>query len=338
MIRLVVRRLLESYFRHRFLWLVPVAVMAVLAGVQFFTATPACISLAAVYVNKESLLASLTSIREEGFSLVTPAQATVDEFKELLQTNTFLRAVVQLTDLEEQMDQGPRAVAQTLAEAHDAVWVQTLGKNLIMVGAAHQRPEVAQQLAAATTEVYIQWKINSKREESMTAVKFFDELLETYEAELEAARDELRRYVEAHPTPVRGDRPASEEMKIEWLRAAVNLVATRYANALNDQESARLAVAVADSEIRRTYMILDAPSLPLSPQQSKKELLMTDVIFGVVGVMLSVMGVVGSALLDRSVRFPADVYHLLELPLLATIPDTTERKKRWRRAKAETTE
>jgi capsular polysaccharide biosynthesis protein len=335
MIRLIVRRLLESYFRHRFLWLAPLVVMIGFAGAQFVMATPASISLAAVYVNKESLLASLTSLREDGFSWVTPAQATVDEFKELLQTDAFMRSVVQLTDLEEQMGRGPKTVAETLVEARDAVWVQTLGKNLIMVGAAHKRPEVAQQLAAATIEVYIRWKINSKREESLAALKFFDDLLTTYEAELEAARDELQSYVETHPAPVRGDRPESEAIEIKRLQDAVDLAATRYAKALDNQESARLAIAMAESEIRRTYVILDAPRLPLSPQQSKKEMVITGVIFAVVGVILSVTGVVGSALLDRTVRFPEDVPLLLELPLLATLPDTTTQKKRRRRDKGE---
>lgn len=321
MIRRIVLRLLESYFRHRFLSLGPIVLMTVLAGAWFLTATPAYIARAAVYVNKDSLLASLTPFREHGFSWVTPAEATVDQYNELLKTDAFVRSAVHLTDLEEQMSEGPEAVAATLVEARDAVWVQTLGNNLILVGAAYEEPEVAQQLAAAVIETYTQWKVNTRWEESLAAVEFFDGLIETYQQELTAAQEELRAYLEAHPEPVRGDRPASEELEMERLRAAFDQAFTRRANALASQESAQLAVAVAESEVRRSYVVLDAPRLPLSPERSRRNMLMTGTVFVVVGIVLTLVGVVGSALLDRTMRFPSDVRVLLELPMLAAIPD-----------------
>ncbi len=320
MIRLIVLRLLESTFRRWFLWLIPVVVMTAFAGVQFLTATPSYISRAAVYVNKKSLLASLTSIREDGFSWVTPAQATVDEFKELMNTDAFIRSVVQLTDLEEQMGQGTEAAAETLIEARSGVWVQTLGKNLIMVGAAHEQAKVAQQLAAGTIEVYIQWKINTEREESTAALQFLENLAATYQADMEAAESELRAYLEAHPPPLRGDRPASEEIEIERLQRALDMAVGRYTKSLDDLEATQLAGAVAESKVRQTYLLLDAARLPHTPQSSKKSALMGAVIFVVVGVFLSGAGVVGAAMLDRSVRFPEDVRFALELPVLTVIP------------------
>lgn len=320
MIQLIVLRLLESAFRRWFLWLIPVVLMAAFAGVRFFTATPVYISLAAVYINKQSLLASLSSVREDGFSWVTPAQATVDEFAELLKTDAFMRSVVQLTDLEEKMHEGSRAVADTLIEAREAVWVQTLGKNLLMVGAAHERPGVAQQLAAATIEVYIRWKINTDLEESTAALRFLEELAERYRVDMEAAEEELRAFLESHPTPVRGDRPAGEEVEVERLQRALDIAVGRYTKALDDLESTQLAGAVAESKVRETYLLLDAARLPHSPQRSKKSALIESAVFVVVGLFFGVVGVVGAALLDRTIRFPEDVRIALELPVLGVIP------------------
>jgi hypothetical protein len=51
--------------------------------------------------------------------------------------------------------------------------------------------------------------------------------------------------------------------------------------------------------------------------------------------MVSAGAVAGGAILDRSFRFPADVSQYLELPVLATIPDTTPQPPgRWQRWKA----
>ena len=51
-------------------------------------------------------------------------------------------------------------------------------------------------------------------------------------------------------------------------------------------------------------------------------------IFVVVGVVLSIMGILGGALLDRSHRFAIDVRHTLDLPVLALVPDVAEKKKK----------
>jgi len=330
--RLVLLRLSESYFRHRWLYLLPIALMVALAVYAFLTATPVYISRSVLYVQKESFLASLTSIREDGFSWVTPAQATVDEYKELLQTDAFVRSVVQQTDREGDMSQGPSIVAETIDWARTAVWVQTLGNNLALVGAADEHPQLTQQLVNATIDTYIQWKIQADQQGSVAAQAFFAGMIDTYQSDLDLARQEMEQYLTEHPLPVRGDRPDTETIEIERLQAAMDLASTRLANALNKEEEARLALAQAESDARQTYLLIDAPRLPTAPESSTKAALMNSLIFVVAGVILSGVGVVGGALLDRSVRFPIDVRHGLALPVLASVPAPPKRRRSRKKA------
>ncbi|MCA9932485.1 MAG: hypothetical protein KC415_01075 [Anaerolineales bacterium] len=327
MIRLVILRILESYFRHRFLYLIPIVIMAGVGALAFLTADSSYISLGVIYVRKESLLTSLTNLQDGGFGWVTPAKATVTEFEELLKTDAFRRSVIMQTDLEPQMSGGAIAVGETIGEVRDAVWVQTLGDNLVMVGAAHGEPVIAQQLVAATMESFIQWKINADREESVSAEAFFNSVITVYDSDLETARDDLRLYLEAHPEPLRGDRPEIELMEIERLQAEINIAEKQLTNALERQENSSLAVAQAESAVRQSYLIIDSPKLPTQPASSRTDALMNAIIFVVVGVVLSIVGVLGGALLDRSHRFAIDVRHTLDLPVLALVPDVTERKK-----------
>ena len=67
MIRLVILRILESYFRHRFLYLIPIVIMAGVGALAFLTADSSYISLGVIYVRKESLLTSLTNLQDGGF-------------------------------------------------------------------------------------------------------------------------------------------------------------------------------------------------------------------------------------------------------------------------------
>lgn len=319
MVRLVLLRLFESYFRHRWLYLLPIGLMSVAAGVYLATMPATYVVNGTLYIQSDNLLSSLTDIRQDGFSYVTPAQATMGELYQLLNAKAFLRAIVQKTDMEAKMAQDEETVAKTIEEAKDAIWLQELGNNLVMVTAQHEMPRIAQQLADGAIETYIQWKINLNREESVAAQTFFADLIKTYEAAVEPARLALDNYLKTHPKPLQGDRPDEESTEIKRLQATIDTAQERLQRAENQEESARLALAQAESSVRQSYFVVDAPARPLAPEHSMKDLFLILVLFMAAGFMLSFLGIIGGALLDDSLRFPIDVIHGLNLPVLTMI-------------------
>ncbi len=333
MLRLFLLRFLESYFRHRFLNLLPIALLIGVSVLAVLKVKPVYISRGGLYVQKESLLASLTSLKDSGFAWVTPADATVDEFKEMIQTDAFVRAVIEQTALEEELAAAPPDADQMYQDVRMAVWVQALGKNLLQIGATHGEAEVAHQLATATVETYLQWKINTDQQESISAQAFFADLIKAYEVDLDTARQQMQSYLEDHPAPLRGDRPPAEQIEIDRLQGVINVAADRLGNAQEKEESARLAMAQAESKARQSYLVVDAPAFPFMPENSKKTALMGAVIQVVVGVILAVVLVVVGGLIDRSLRFPIDVRHGLDLPVLATVPDVTKKGKKDKKGK-----
>jgi capsular polysaccharide biosynthesis protein len=333
MLRLFMLRFLESYFRHRFLNLLPIVLLIGVSVLSVLKVKPVYISRGGLYVQKESLLASLTSLNDTGFAWVTPAQATVDEFKEMLQTDAFIRSMIQQTDLETELVAQPAQADQMYQTVRSAVWVQVLGNNLIQIGATHGNGPVAHQLATATLETYLQWKINTAQQESISAQTFFSDLLKTYEADLEVAQQAMQIYLEDHPAPLRGDRPPAEQLEIDRQQANINIAAARLTSAQEKEESARLAMAQAESKTRQSYLIVDAPAFPFAPENSKKTALTGAAIQVVVGVILAVVLVVLGALIDRSLRFPIDVRHGLDLPVLAAVPDLMKKGKKEKKQK-----
>jgi len=321
-LRLVLLRLVESYFRHRWLYLLPIAVMTASAIVYVSSMSPTYVVSGTLYVQNGNLLSSLTDIRPDGYSYITPAQATMGELYQLLNAKAFLRAIIQKTDMEVKMGADAESVATTITEARDAIWLQELGSNLVMIAAQHEMPRTAQQLAEATIETYIQWKINLNREESVAAQNFFTDLIKTYQSEVEPARQALDNYLKTHPKPLQGDRLDEEAAEIKRLQNALDSVEERLRRAENQEESARLALIQAESTVRQSYFVVDAPTRPLAPERSKKDMLITLAIFIMAGFGISVVGIVGGALLDDSLRFPIDVVHGLNLPVLTIIADS----------------
>jgi hypothetical protein len=262
---------------------------------------------------------------------LTPAQTATSEMNELMQTNAFIRAVIQQTDLEAEMNKGQARVDEVIAETRKSIWAYALGDNQVLIGSAHEQPRVSYQLVLAVIEGYVQWQINAKRAESESAHGFFDDLLVRYESNLETAREEMRHYLQVHPEPIRGDRPSLEQLELARLQSEIDLAASRYSSALDKEENVQLSLAQIESEARQSYMLIDAPRLPEEPSTSLKELAMNAAIFLVAGFAITGVMIAGAAVLDRSFRFPVDVEQRLHLPVLALLPDTTPPRGRFLR-------
>lgn len=321
MIRLAILRFFESYFRHRWIYLAPIAIMICAAGGFVALSKKEYVSQGTLYVQKASLLSSLTQIQADAFSWRTPTQIALNEINELLQTDAFIRSAIKKTDLEPKMAEGPDTVATTLQDVRSAMQVQLVGDNLIGFSAKTDNPKLSQQLASAMIDAYTQWKLNGDQQESVVAQSFFAQVIPPYQADLQRARDDLKTYLEAHPKPLRGDREPQELAEIAQRQAAIDLASKRLENAQDKEESAKLAQSQAESNVRQNYLVIDTPTLPTKPERSLKSIAISAGIFVILGILLSIAGVVGGALLDRSFRFSIDVRNSLELPILAIIPD-----------------
>lgn len=322
MVRLILLRLCESYFRHRWLYWLPCLFMAGAAYFYVVNLPATYVTHGTIYVQDKTLLSSLTALQSDGYTWITPAQATVSELRELLSSQAFIRAIVASTDLEVTLTKGPDTVESTIEEARTALWVQALGDNLVMISAAHEMPRVTHQLVSSTIEAYLQWQTNLTRNDSVAAQKFFADLITSYQAEVDTARLALDHYLATRPRPLQGDRNEQETFELARLQTVVDHAEERLSRAQDQEEQARLALVQTASDVRQSYSIVDAPARPLNPERSLKELLLTLIMFMVAGLGLSITALVGSALLDQSFRFPLDIQQALQLPVLVVVTET----------------
>jgi uncharacterized protein involved in exopolysaccharide biosynthesis len=247
----------------------------------------------------------------------------VSEVNELVLTEAFIRSVIQKTDLEANMADGPDVVQKIIDGFRTQLSVTAVGDSIIEITVKNTDPKLAQQLAAAVIESYSFWKLNGDRQESAVAQAFFAGVIPGYQADLQKVRDELETFLKQHPVQLRGERPAEEQVEIDRLQSAVESSAKRVEGALEKEESARLSQTQAESSVRQDYLLIDAPTVPTKPETSLKERITGPAIFAIIGLMLTLGGVIGGALLDRSFRFPVDVRSSLDLPVLALVPDVS---------------
>jgi capsular polysaccharide biosynthesis protein len=325
MIRLVLLRFLENYYRHRWLYLLPILLLLIVAGISVATEKPQYLAHGNVFVQKQSLLASLNSVRSNDNTWwVSPAQTTANELNELLRTDAFIRAVIHSTDLEANMSKDATSVEDTITKTRKNIWVSTLGDNQVQINGGFELPQVAEQAVGAVIESYIQWQINGQRAESESAQAFFAVQIKKYQVDLENARQNMKNYLLANPSPLQGDRPDIEKLEVSRLQKDIDLAESRYTSALDKEENARLALAQIESDTRQSYTIIDAPRLPDKPEFSRKDIAVRFLVYLAIGIVLSIAAVAGGQLLDHSFNLPLDVQYGINLPVLAVIPDANE--------------
>lgn len=326
--RAILLRLSENFFRRWWLYLLPVVILTAAAAAYFFLAKPKYQAQGIIYVQADSFLSQLTQIQDNtGNYWTTPATLTSNEINELLQTDAFIRVIIQSTSLEEKMDKGPSMVSQTIEEVRKSVWAQPMGNNQVILIAAFEEAQVAPMMVNGAIQGYLSWKVNSQRSEKIAALNFFTEVIREYQAELDQANNEMKNYLAEHPLPLKGDRTELELLEINQLQGKVQLAQAQLASALEKEENARLAIAQIDSDTNQNYVLIDSPHLLDKPITSRRDTALEASIFIAVGLILSVAMLGGSTLLNQGVLLPGDVHQQLNLPVLALLPDSRRPKR-----------
>lgn len=322
MLRLILLRVLETFFRNRWSYVLTL-LLPLVAAVLVFLFVPANYRVrGTIYVQRESLLTSLSAV-EQPRQWTSPAQATLSEVTSLINTESFVVAVLQTTPLGAELEKGPRVREEVLREYRRAVRVFAEGNNIVVFTADDPDAALAQQLATETMNAYVQWRINFERTDGEVARQFFADQIARYEEQLADAEQAIREYLLLYPDPERGGRSSEELFEISRLQQSVDEATERLTDAREREESARLALAKVNSDALQEYLVIDAPSVPTSPPSELRRALVIFGAFLVLGLFLALGRLLLVIALDRGLYFPIDVHHGLRQPTLAMLPGHT---------------
>ena len=329
--RHVIARLLETFFRRWWLYILPLVAMI---GLGIYTAgnkADAYHSVAVLSAADETLLDELQGAsRTDILAFESPADATARRINEALRTDEFVRLVRDAAGVPED------SLLVTIEDVRRDVWASSGGENLVTVNASTLDPQLAQNLVDSTINTFVQTVIDKEVSESTTTLTYLTALHAQYEDEYQQATEAMLAYLRDHPAPFDdSDRPFEEQFEIERLGSAVTRADDRLSNTVDDMKEAELRIQQATSDATQTINIVDPATLPLVPEAGLRDVVMTVATFAVLGVLLMIAGVIAASLLDRSLRFAEEVRSTLGVEVLAVVPvEGSGRGKRRRRAPA----
>ena len=312
-----VSRALQVFFRHPILYALPALAITTFGVYAGFSKADQYRSVGTLSVSSETFLGLLSDVRSTTFGYETPASTTSRQFNELMQTDGFTDRVAQGAGLEAELASG----TTNLLEVRRSVYASAAGDSLMNVVALSRSPAAAQQLADSAISTFRNWITNAEIGATDAAEAFYNDQLETYKAELDAANDELTAYLLEHPAPLdpRDVRDTAEQLEIERLSNQLSRAQERFDTSLDKREAARQATRESSADIDQRLQIVDPPGTPALPETGRKELAMSLMMYGMLGLLVSLGAVVLGTVIDRSVLSPADLDGI-GAPTLAVVP------------------
>lgn len=298
-------RAMRIFFGKPVRFLLP-AVLIAAYGVYYASSQPDEYQSSGVLsVSSDTFLASLTQVRDTQTNFQSVSSTIAKQFNDLMQTDGFAESVAEGAGLAD--PNGGSLVDLNQIRTH--VFALAAGDSLLRVTATASDPEEARLLATSAIASYKNFVISSEVAGSDVAEQFSDDLLTGYKADVDAASQALQNYLNLHPPPAdeNDDRDLSEQFEITRLNDALTRAQDRFDGAVNDREQARLATLQSSADIGQRLRVLDEPGIPLLPLAGLKSLATTVILFGILGLIVSIGAIALACVLDRSIHTATDL-------------------------------
>ena len=247
---------------------------------------------------------------------LTPASEYAEVFGQLLQSQTFLSAVVARTSLGGEFAEARDELA-FLDDVRKRFRVQALGSNLVRITYRAGSAQVAYEMVSASLTERDERATQQAVGSTNVTTTFYQKEFELAQQQALKAQQDLDRFNATHNT---SNLNSADDFAQRQLRIASDLALVR----LNDLKSRidRTTVGAALSQLAggADIQILDAPQIQTRPSGGLRQ---AALIFGVMmtgAVVLACFLVVVGTLLTGSVASEADLQRLGSVALLAAIP------------------
>jgi hypothetical protein len=247
----------------------------------------------------------------------TPAEVTSDRINAALHTDEFVSSIADDAKLNQALQSGQIG----LGTIRSMIKASHTGSNLVTVRAESPYPELANDLATATISSYLESLVETATSQSTAAATFFSDEIAQDQAALDKAKQALNSYVAAHPVPAAGVRPDTEKIQIDQLDQAITQAQDQYKSAVTKRQDAELTTSQARADILQQLHVVDVPRTATSPEPKLAAALFSLTTFLGLGVIMTLVALVVSTALDRSLHGAGEVEAKLPVRVLSVVPD-----------------
>jgi uncharacterized protein involved in exopolysaccharide biosynthesis len=310
------KRFLTTFFRGRRLY-IPVLLLMLASTVlgTYYLASTQYEATARIWVDKPALDSVLDPNAPARY-LASPAQQQADKLAQLLQTDSFIVAILEDTMASERLT-GDTDQDRAIKDARRKLTAVPLGSNTVRITYADSDPVLCQQVVQSTIDQFRARDLTARVEQNAIERQFYQKQLQIYEEQVEAAAKRAEDFQRDHPFP---DPTSPQYLELQGLQRELES-ARALLNATRTQiEQANAADSLSDTSRQVEFQVLDAPTVPDRPAATLTRLA-TYLALGLVASFGFILCAVAFATWqDTTIRNADDLQRLTSAPLLDAIP------------------
>jgi uncharacterized protein involved in exopolysaccharide biosynthesis len=310
------KRYLATFYRGRRLY-VPVLLLLLAATIlgTYYLASTQYEATARIWVDKPALDNVLDPNSPSSF-LVSPGQQQADKLNQLLQTDSFVVAVLTNTTVSGRLTSDAER-ARVIKEVRGKLTVTPLGSNTVKIIYTGSDPILCQQAVQGTIDQFRAWDLTARVEQSAIERQFYQKQLQIYQDQADAAAKRVNDFQRDHPFP---DPSSPQYLELQGLQREVESARALLSATSAKIEQANAANSVSDTSRQYEFQILDAPTVPTRPAATLTRLAEYLALGLVASFGLVLCAVAFATWQDTTIRSGEDLQRLTSVPLLDAIP------------------
>lgn len=258
-------------------------------------------------------------VSQQSYYTQTPAQEQGDMLYQLIQTDSFMIAVLKNTSGASQLTGDPQSDSKVVAGIRAGMSYSVLGPNTIMITLKGGQPTLSQQIVQATIDQFRTWLLQSQSEQDSTEITYYQQQVNTLREQVTAAQQQLDAFTKANPDVQQG---SPQYLTLQRLSADLDTVRNLETSAEDKLSQAQLVSSLTSSGEGTQFRVLDRPGTSLSTRSRLKYLGLG--LGAALGFVVAIIILVTWQ--DKSIRTDNDLGELTELPVLAVVPHLTAKR------------
>ena len=315
---MTLKRFLATFYRGRRLY-IPVLLLLLVATVvgTYYLALTQYEAAARIWVDKPALANVLDPNSSPDYLyLVSPAQQQADKLAQLIQTDSFVAAVLTNTSAAPDLT-GGQEQERVIRDVRSRLAVSPLGSNTVRITFNSGDPVFSQQVVQSTIDQFRARDLTAQVEQSAIERQFYQKQLQIYEEQVNAAATRVEEFQRDHPFP---DPTSPQYLELQGLqrelesaRALLNATQTKIAQA-------NAAESLSDTSRQVEFQVLDAPTVPTRPAATPVRIAAYLALGVAASLAFVLLAVAFATWQDTTIRTGEDVQRLTSVPLLDAIP------------------
>lgn len=317
----MIDRVLETFFRHTRLILLPLILLVVaVVPLAIVTAPMSYETQAAIWVDRPAYL----PVSDDWNPYITPAQNQSGRLAELMTTRSFLADIAKRTSLAPLLGtpEGEERIRETIA-LQFTQW--PTGSHVLMLHFQARTPQLSLAVLDAITQAFKERAVTDRVTQATLATSFFQGRLQSADEELVKANDALSQFIAANPrlaalnagqrsedgSPSQAALPpeAVDPQLGEFLRR-VELAQADVARVHVSLDKAQQDASASLEGQDLNFQIVDPPQMPTKPTLDRRKMIALPAAALALGMILSTTLLVFLVATDRTAHSAADLAHL----------------------------